>query len=68
MLRAEKRKFADQKNQLENIKKELFPNDSLQERVENFSYLYSIFGKELFNIILTSSKGLQQEFGLIAVK
>ena len=68
LLKAEKRKFADQKNQLENIKKDLFPNNSLQERVENFSYLYSIFGKELFNIILDSSKGLQQEFGLVEIK
>ncbi len=67
MLRAEKRKFADQKNQLENIKKDLFPNNSLQERVENFSYFYSIFGKELFNIILSSSKGIEQEFGLLSI-
>jgi len=68
MLRAEKRKYSDQKNQLQNIKADLFPNKSLQERVENFSYFYSIFDKELLNIILTSSKGLQQEFSLAEIK
>jgi bacillithiol biosynthesis cysteine-adding enzyme BshC len=68
ILKAEKRKYSDQKNQLQNIKPDLFPNKSLQERVENFSYFYSIFGKELLNIILTSSKGLQQEFSLVEIK
>jgi len=68
ILRAEKRKFSDQKNQLQNIKADLFPNNSLQERTENFSYFYSLYGKELLNVILSSSKGLQQQFGLIEIK
>lgn len=68
LLRAEKRKFADQKNQIYNIKKDLFPNNNLQERVENFSYLYSILGNELFDIIIASSKALEQEFGLVTIK
>lgn len=68
MLRAEKRKYLDQKNQLINIKKELFPNDNLQERIENMAYLYARFGNALFDTILAASTGLQQEFGLIALK
>ncbi len=68
MLRAEKRKYLDQKNQLQNIKADLFPDNSLQERTENFSFFYSIFGKEFLKIILSSSKGLQQQFGLIETK
>jgi uncharacterized protein YllA (UPF0747 family) len=40
MFRAEKRKFADQKNQLNKIFSSLFPNDSLQERTENFMTFY----------------------------
>jgi bacillithiol biosynthesis cysteine-adding enzyme BshC len=68
ILRAEKRKYSDQKDQLQNIKADLFPNNSLQERTENFSFFYSIFGKEIFKIILSSSKGLQQQFGLIETK
>jgi bacillithiol biosynthesis cysteine-adding enzyme BshC len=68
VLKAEKRKFTDQKNQLQNIKEDLFPNNSLQERTENFSYFYSLYGKELLKVILSSSKGLQQQFGLIEIK
>jgi bacillithiol biosynthesis cysteine-adding enzyme BshC len=68
MLRAEKRKFSDHKNQLQNIKADLFPNNSLQERTENLSYFYSLYGKELLKMILFSSKGLQQQFSLIEIK
>jgi len=67
ILKAEKRNFIDQKNQLQHIKQDLFPNNNLQERVENFGYYYSIFGKDFFNVILSSSKGLEQEFGLICI-
>lgn len=67
MLRAEKRKFADEKRQLTNIKETLFPNDNLQERVENFSYLYSKYGMEFFSMLLASSKTFEQQFGLIEV-
>jgi len=68
MLRAEKRKFADQKNQLQKIKQDLFPNNSLQERVDNFAYHYSIHGTALFNIILSASKGFLQEFCFVKIK
>ena len=67
ILKAEKRKFIDQKNQLLLIKEDLFPNNNLQERVENFGYYYSKLGKEFFDIILSSSKGLEQDFGLICL-
>jgi bacillithiol biosynthesis cysteine-adding enzyme BshC len=65
MLRAEKRKFETQKNQLHQLKQELFPNNSLQERTENFSLLYSKYGKELLQKIYDASKGLNQEFGIV---
>jgi bacillithiol biosynthesis cysteine-adding enzyme BshC len=68
MLRAEKRKFIGQKNQLQSIKQDLFPNNSLQERVENFGYQYSICGKELFNIFLSASECLLQQFCLLKIK
>ncbi|MFY7964470.1 MAG: bacillithiol biosynthesis cysteine-adding enzyme BshC [Chitinophagaceae bacterium] len=67
LWRAEKRKFTDQKNQLQNIKAALFPNDNLQERVENFSYHYSIYGNSFLDTILSSSKGLEQQFALISI-
>ena len=45
MLRAEKRKFSDQKNQLNKIFFGLFPGDGLQERTENFMLFYSRMGR-----------------------
>jgi len=46
MLRAEKRKFADQQRQIHSIKEHLFPGNGLQERQENLSYYYAKWGKE----------------------
>lgn len=65
LLRAEKRKFAEQQQHIQKIKSLLFPNDSLQERTENISGFYSVYGKEIFDKIYASSKGLQQQFGII---
>lgn len=67
-LRAEKRNYQDQKNQLDKIYNDLFFNNSLQERVENFSYLYSVLGNSLFEIVLDSSKSFDQKFGLICIE
>ena len=65
LLRAEKRNFETQQRQIEKLKHELFPADSLQERQENFSLLYAQFGKEWLQSIYDASKGLKQEFGVI---
>lgn len=65
ILRAEKRNFETQKRQIEKLKNELFPANSLQERHENFSLLYAQFGKEWLHAIYNSSKGLAQEFAVI---
>ena len=65
LLRAEKRNFETQQRQIQKLKKELFPADSLQERQENFSLLYAQFGKEWLQSIYDASKGLKQEFGVI---
>ncbi|MDN3658033.1 bacillithiol biosynthesis cysteine-adding enzyme BshC [Ferruginibacter paludis] len=65
MFRAQKRKFEAQQRQLEKLKKELFPNNSLQERVDNLMPFYASHGKEFIKMIYSHSKGLQQEFGVI---
>lgn len=62
ILRAEKRKFSDQRNQINQIKTALFPNNGLQERVDNFSSYYSKWGKEFIHMLYTHSLGLEQEF------
>ncbi len=67
MLRAEKEKFSNITNQITHLKLSLFPNESLQERHDNISILYSKYGNELMNVIYNSSKGLNQHFGIISI-
>ncbi len=65
MLRAEKRKFETQKNQLTKIFSALFPNNGLQERTENFMLFYSRYGNDFLKIIYQNSLSLEQEFCII---
>jgi bacillithiol biosynthesis cysteine-adding enzyme BshC len=66
MLRAEKRKFSDQKRQIENIKAKLFPKNGLQERVENIAGFYAHFGPRIIEEIYRYSLALEQEFVIIS--
>jgi bacillithiol biosynthesis cysteine-adding enzyme BshC len=65
MLRAEKRKFAIEQQQIQKIKSGLFPNNILQERVENFSAFYSLYNRKFFDVILSYSKAFEQELVVI---
>ncbi|MEP6682262.1 MAG: bacillithiol biosynthesis cysteine-adding enzyme BshC [Parafilimonas sp.] len=62
MLRAEKKKFITEQAQIHKIKSLLFPNNSLQERIENFSVFYSVHGKSFFEDVFLNSKGFNQQF------
>jgi uncharacterized protein YllA (UPF0747 family) len=62
MLRAEKRKFADQERQIQVIKEKLFPKNSLQERIDNFSYYYAKWGSGLIEKLYQNSLTLENEF------
>lgn len=66
MLRAEKRKFQDQKNQLNKIFSSLFPDDGLQERTENFMHFYSRWGQDFLKIVYEDSLTLEQQFCIIS--
>lgn len=65
MLRAEKRKFADIKNQLSKIIDSLFPDGGLQERTENFMLYYAKLGEEFIKMLYKNSLTLEQEFCII---
>jgi bacillithiol biosynthesis cysteine-adding enzyme BshC len=65
MLRAEKRKFEDQQRQIQKIKEVLFPNDGLQERVENFSWFYAKWGRGFIKELYKNSLALEQEFTIL---
>jgi bacillithiol synthase len=62
MLRAEKRKFTSQNNQLTKIFSTLFPNDGLQERTENFMLFYSRWGSDFLKMLYENSLTLEQQF------
>ncbi|MEP6700908.1 MAG: bacillithiol biosynthesis cysteine-adding enzyme BshC [Bacteroidota bacterium] len=68
MLRAEKRKFADQQGQIHTIKEQLFPANGLQERRENLSYYYAKWGSEFISKLYEHSLGLEQEFVIVQEK
>lgn len=65
MIRAEKRKFETEQRQLKNLKTVLFPNDSLQERVENFSGFYAIYGREFLKFIFKNSPATDAGFSIL---
>jgi bacillithiol biosynthesis cysteine-adding enzyme BshC len=65
MLRAEKRKFEEQQRQIQKIKEVLFPDNGLQERVENFSWFYAKWGKGFIEELLEKSLALEQEFTIL---
>ena len=67
MLRAEKRKFADQQRQIQAIKEKLFPKNSLQERIDNFSYYYAKWGKASILQLYDQSLAQEQEFVVLQV-
>ncbi len=52
LLKAQKRKLADEVNRLENLKNELFPNGGLQERSANLSDFYIETGSSLIPLLL----------------
>lgn len=62
LLRAEKRKYADQQRQIQTIKQHLFPGNSLQERKESFLSFYAKNGKSIIDALYQHSLSLEQEF------
>ncbi|MBL7744272.1 MAG: bacillithiol biosynthesis cysteine-adding enzyme BshC [Chitinophagaceae bacterium] len=68
MLRAEKRKFADQQRQIHTIKSALFPAGGLQERYDNMLYYYAKWGKDFIQQLYDHSLSLEQEFVILSGK
>ena len=65
MLRAEKRKMTVQLDRISRMKKALFPNGSLQERVENFAEYYLEHGPAFFDTILNGIVPLGNMFLIV---
>jgi bacillithiol biosynthesis cysteine-adding enzyme BshC len=65
ILRAERRKHKEEQIQLQTLRQTLFPNNSLQERIENFSAFYAEYSNAFFQNILNKSLTLEQQFGIV---
>lgn len=65
MLKAERLRFEAQQRQIKKIKEHLFPNNGLQERVDNILPYYSIYGKAFIEMLYQNSTGLQQDFTIV---
>ncbi|WP_159022966.1 bacillithiol biosynthesis cysteine-adding enzyme BshC [Formosa sp. L2A11] len=62
LLKAQKKKLADQVARITDLQNQLFPNQSLQERAVNFSELYLEFGDQLIPKLVLNLQPLKQEF------
>ncbi|WP_298346580.1 bacillithiol biosynthesis cysteine-adding enzyme BshC [uncultured Algibacter sp.] len=67
LLKAQKRKLSDEVQRMTDIKNELFPNGSLQERNTNFSEFYLEYGEQLIPKLIESLEPLKGEFTIITI-
>ncbi|MCW4468462.1 bacillithiol biosynthesis cysteine-adding enzyme BshC [Flavobacterium sp. MFBS3-15] len=67
LLKAEKRKHADELGRITSIQNELFPNNSLQERKANFAEFYLEFDGKLLEELFRRLKPLEQEFNVVVL-
>jgi bacillithiol biosynthesis cysteine-adding enzyme BshC len=65
LLKAEKRKYADEMERLFNLQNALFPNQSLQERKENFSSFYNEIGSDLIKKLKDQLNPLDTNFTIL---
>ena len=65
IFKAEKRNFESQQRQIQKIKTNLFPNNTLQERVENFMPFYAQQGKGFITMLYDNSLDFELEFCII---
>ena len=68
MVRAEKRKQHTSISRIHSIKGELFPSNSLQERVENMVEWVGTYDWEWVETIMENSKAMQSGFSIIAIE
>jgi bacillithiol biosynthesis cysteine-adding enzyme BshC len=65
MLKAEKKKFEAQQRQLHKLKEQLFPNNQLQERVDNMIPFYAKWGEAFIQNLYEHALGLEQSFTVL---
>lgn len=67
LMKAEKRSHKDQLERIAMLQNELFPNNSLQERIVNFSVYYKEYGDDLIKALFDKQQPLEQDFDIITL-
>lgn len=67
LLKAEKKMYAEKLERIIQLQNEIFPNQSLQERRNNFSEFYLESGKEFINQLFLKLQPLQPNFTIIEI-
>jgi bacillithiol biosynthesis cysteine-adding enzyme BshC len=67
MLRAERKNFDSKLRQLNKLKNHLFPSNNLQERIDNFSPYYAVFGEQWLELLLEASQSFEKKFCVVEV-
>ena len=65
LIKSEKKVYQEKINRALEIRKQIFPNDKLQERYSNFSEFYINEGENLIEIIKNNLDPLNQKFSII---
>ncbi|RYE18076.1 MAG: bacillithiol biosynthesis BshC [Sphingobacteriaceae bacterium] len=66
LIKAEKRNYETRLNQIDQVKAELFPGGSLQERNENFGLFYVKLGPKLIDDLVKNFKPLDFKFTILS--
>ncbi|WP_370003526.1 bacillithiol biosynthesis cysteine-adding enzyme BshC, partial [Winogradskyella sp.] len=67
LLKAQKRKLADEIERCTDLQEQLFPNESLQERNTNFSEFYLEYGDDLISVLMKHLEPLNGQFTIITI-
>mgnify|MGYP000493712182 FL=1 len=67
LLKAQKLKLKDQVERLVLLHEQLFPGGNLQERVENFSSVYTEKGSEFIDFLMDAFDPLSGEFTIVVI-
>ncbi|MGZ0017804.1 bacillithiol biosynthesis cysteine-adding enzyme BshC [Yeosuana sp. AK3] len=67
LLKAQKIALADEVSRMTELKNELFPNGSLQERYHNFAEFYLEYGEQLIPKLIENLKPLKSEFLIVTL-
>ena len=67
LLSAQKKKFSEKILRIVELRNELFPKNSLQERNTNFSEFYCEYGNKIFDLLHSNIKPLNNRFLVIEI-